>query len=386
MKHQDQTNEAVNLLTQLIATPSLSRTESVAADIVESYLRSRGCDIHRKANNVWVLSDGFDDNKPTILLDAHIDTVKPAGGWTHDPFTPELTADGRLYGLGSNDDGGSLVSLMQVFLMLDNKYASSAIASNTATTAKTSNPSKESDAETAVSTPCTRSYNLIFLASAEEEVSGKNGIECVLPELPKIDFCIAGEPTCMQPATAEKGLMVIDAIAHGKAGHAARNEGINAIYIALDDIRWVQEHQYERQTELLGPVKQTVTIINAGTQHNVVPDECRFTIDVRSNECYSNQEILDEIAKNLKSEVHARSTRLNSSRLSADHPFVVKAKSLGLQPFGSPTLSNQALIPFPSVKIGPGDSARSHTADEYIKVSEIDEAIDLYLQLLDINL
>ena len=264
--------------------------------------------------------------------------------------------------------------------------SSSAIASNTATTAKTSNPSKESDAETAVSTPCTRSYNLIFLASAEEEVSGKNGIECVLPELPKIDFCIAGEPTCMQPATAEKGLMVIDAIAHGKAGHAARNEGINAIYIALDDIRWVQEHKYERQTELLGPVKQTVTIINAGTQHNVVPDECRFTIDVRSNECYSNQEILDEIAKNLKSEVHARSTRLNSSRLSADHPFVVKAKSLGLQPFGSPTLSNQALMPFPSVKICPGDSARSHTADEYIKVSEIDEAIDLYLQLLDINL
>lgn len=386
MKHQDQTNEAVNLLTQLIATPSLSRTESAAADIVESYLRSRGCDTHRKANNVWVLSDGFDDNKPTILLDAHIDTVKPAGGWTYDPFTPELTADGRLYGLGSNDDGGSLVSLMQVFLMLDNKYASSAIASNTATTAKTSNPSKESDAETAVSTPCTRSYNLIFLASAEEEVSGKNGIECVLPELPKIDFCIAGEPTCMQPATAEKGLMVIDAIAHGKAGHAARNEGINAIYIALDDIRWVQEHKYERQTELLGPVKQTVTIINAGTQHNVVPDECRFTIDVRSNECYSNQEILDEIAKNLKSEVHARSTRLNSSRLSADHPFVVKAKSLGLQPFGSPTLSNQALMPFPSVKIGPGDSARSHTADEYIKVSEIDEAIDLYLRLLDINL
>lgn len=381
MKHQDQTNEAIDLLKQLIATPSLSRTESGAADIVESFLQSKGCDTHRKENNVWVIADGFDENKPTILLDAHIDTVKPAGGWTHDPFTPELTPDGLLYGLGSNDDGGSLVSLMQVFLMIDNK-------------SKIANPSKESAietpfisaTETSIQDVKERPYNLIFLASAEEEVSGKNSIECVLPELPKIDFCIAGEPTGMQPAIAEKGLMVIDAVAHGRAGHAARNEGINSIYIAMEDVTWVQNHKYERQTELLGPVKQTVTIINAGTQHNVIPDECRFTIDVRTNECYSNQEIFDEIAQNLKSEVKARSTRLNSSRLSLEHPFVVRAKSLGLQPFGSPTLSNQALMPFPSVKIGPGDSARSHTADEYIKVSEIDEAIDLYLQLLEINL
>ena len=354
MKHQDQTNEAVELLRQLVATPSFSRAETDAANIVESYLRTKGCNTYRKENNVWVFSDEFDENKPTILLDAHIDTVRPVNGWIHDPFTPELSSDGCLFGLGSNDDGGSLVSLMQVFLLLS---------------------------------PVTgKPYNLIFLASAEEEVSGKNGIECVLPVLPKIDFCITGEPTGMQPAIAEKGLMVIDAIAHGKAGHAARNEGINSIYIALKDIEWIQDHQYERQTKLLGPVKQTVTIINAGTQHNVIPDECQFTIDVRSNECYSNQEILDEIAKNLKSEVHARSTRLNSSRLLEDHPFVIRAKSLGLQPFGSPTLSNQALIPFPSVKIGPGDSSRSHTADEYIKVSEIDESIELYLQLLEISL
>ena len=357
MKYEDNTREAVTLLKQLIATPSISRNELYAADIIEQFLTDKGCDTHRLGNNVWAVAEGFDNSRPTILLDAHIDTVKPVNGWNHDPFTPEETADGTIYGLGSNDDGGSLVALMQVFLMMrngqDNKYA--------------------------------RNFNLIFSASAEEEVSGKEGIEKVLPELPRIDFCIVGEPTGMQLAVAEKGLMVVDAVAHGKAGHAARNEGVNAIYIATDDIQWIRSHTFERQTDLLGPVKMTVTIINAGTQHNVIPDECKFTIDVRSNECYTNQELLDSLRKNLQSELKERSTRLNSSRVPLDHPFVLRAKQLGLTTFGSPTLSNQALMPFPSVKIGPGDSARSHTANEFIRISEIDDAIDLYMRLLDFN-
>lgn len=357
MKYEDNTREAVTLLKQLIATPSISRNELYAADIIEQFLTDKGCDTHRLGNNVWAVAEGFDNSRPTILLDAHIDTVKPVNGWNHDPFMPEETADGTIYGLGSNDDGGSLVALMQVFLMMrnsqDNKYA--------------------------------RNFNLIFSASAEEEVSGKEGIEKVLPELPRIDFCIVGEPTGMQLAVAEKGLMVVDAVAHGKAGHAARNEGVNAIYIATDDIQWIRSHTFERQTDLLGPVKTTVTIINAGTQHNVIPDECKFTIDVRSNECYTNQELLDSLRKNLQSELKERSTRLNSSRVPLDHPFVLRAKQLGLTTFGSPTLSNQALMPFPSVKIGPGDSARSHTANEFIRISEIDDAIDLYMRLLDFN-
>lgn len=357
MKYEDNTREAVTLLKQLIATPSISRNELYAADIIEQFLTDKGCDTHRLGNNVWAVAEGFDNSRPTILLDAHIDTVKPVNGWNHDPFTPEETADGTIYGLGSNDDGGSLVALMQVFLMMrngqDNKYA--------------------------------RNFNLIFSASAEEEVSGKEGIEKVLPELPRIDFCIVGEPTGMQLAVAEKGLMVVDAVAHGKAGHAARNEGVNAIYIATDDIQWIRSHTFERQTDLLGPVKTTVTIINAGTQHNVIPDECKFTIDVRSNECYTNQELLDSLRQNLQSELKELSTRLNSSRVPLDHPFVLRAKQLGLTTFGSPTLSNQALMPFPSVKIGPGDSARSHTANEFIRISEIDDAIDLYMRLLDFN-
>ena len=352
MKYKENTLEAVELLKQIVAIPSLSRNEINVANLIEDFLKSKGCIPNRKGNNVWVVSEGFDDNKSTILLDAHIDTVKPVNGWTHDPFTPEETADGIIYGLGTNDDGGSLVSLMQVFLI--DKITRS----------------EQTD------------YNLIFLASCEEEVSGQNGIECVIPELPQIDFCVVGEPTGMQPAIAEKGLMVIDAVAHGKAGHAARNEGINAIYKAIDDINWVRNYKFDKQTEFLGPVKMTVTIVGAGSLHNVIPDGCKFTIDVRSNECYSNQEILDVITQNLTSDVKARSTRLNSSRIDIDHPFVARAIAMGLKPFGSPTLSNQALMSFPSVKIGPGDSARSHTADEFIKVSEIDDAIDKYCQLL----
>ncbi len=350
MEHSETTLKAIELLKQLISIPSISRDEQKAADIMEAYMKSQGLVTHRHGNNVWTQSAEFDSTLPTILLNAHIDTVKPAAGWQHDPFTP--TMDGEiLYGLGSNDCGGGLVSLLHVFIEMEHRNNE-------------------------------RTFNLIYLASCEEEVSGKNGIESVLPLLPPISFAIVGEPTGMQPAIAEKGLMVIDATAHGKAGHAARNEGDNAIYHAMKDIAWLSQWQFPKQSALLGPVKQTVTIVNAGTQHNVVPAECTFTIDVRSNEFYSNEEIFDFFQSKLQSELKARSFRLGSSHISEDHPFVKLCIAKGLKPFGSPTLSDQALMRFPSLKLGPGDSARSHTADEYIKISEIENAIDLYLALL----
>ncbi len=348
--YSETTLEAVALLKQLIATPSISREEKAAADILEAFMADKGLQPQRHGNNVWSICPDFDESRQTILLNAHIDTVKPVAGWTRDPFTPELVEGDILYGLGTNDDGASLVTLLQVYRAL-------------------------------LSTP-NRGYNVIYLASCEEEVSGKNGIESVLPLLPKIDLGVVGEPTGMQPAIAEKGLMVIDATAQGKAGHAARNEGENAIYKAMDDIKWLSTYEFPRKTDLLGPVKMSVTIVNAGTQHNVVPDKCTFTIDVRSNECYSNEEIFNEISANIKSVPVARSFRLSSSRIDENHPFVVRCKQLGLTPFGSPTLSDQALMRFPSVKIGPGQSSRSHTADEYIRISEIEEALSIYLQIL----
>ncbi|MCM1346339.1 MAG: M20 family metallo-hydrolase [Bacteroides sp.] len=346
------TYEATALLKRLIETPSISREEKAAADIIETFLTEKRMEVHRHGNNVWSICSDYDEARPTVLLNAHIDTVKPVSGWTHDPFVAETTEDGRIYGLGSNDDGGSVVSLLQAFLHL----------------CGSGHP---------------RNYNVIFLASCEEEVSGKNGIESVLPLLPEIVLGVVGEPTEMQPATAEKGLMVIDVTAHGKAGHAARDEGDNAIYKVLDDIKWISTYRFPKETALLGPVKTTVTIINAGTQHNVIPDKCTFTIDVRSNECYSNEELFEEISAHLRCEAKARSFRLNSSRISHTHPFVKRCEELGLKPFGSPTLSDQALMRFPSVKIGPGSSTRSHTADEYIKIQEIEEAIRLYIKIFD---
>lgn len=370
------TNDAVALLKRLIYTPSISRDESAAAELINEELRMNSsfrmdawseCGkneeyrdlfaIHRSGNNVWCIPNDYDEDKPTILFNAHIDTVKPVAGWQHDPFVPTLE-DEKLYGLGSNDCGGGLVALMQVFIHI--VKCNNAMGDNS---------------------PFSK-YNIIYLASCEEEVSGKNGIESVLPLLPKIDFAIVGEPTGLQPAIAEKGLMVIDATAHGKAGHAARNEGDNAIYHAMEDIKWLSEWVFPLQTELLGPVKNTVTIVNAGTQHNVIPDQCTFTIDVRSNECYTNEEIFNYFQKNLKSELKARSFRLSSSRIEKEHPFVQKCIDRGLVPFGSPTLSDQALMRFPSLKLGPGESSRSHTADEYIKISEIKNAIELYIDLL----
>jgi acetylornithine deacetylase len=337
------------LLKQLIAIPSFSREEKEVADLLESHLTDLQLHPRRKGNNVLLFSAGWDDRKPTLLLNSHIDTVKPVAGWTRNPFIPS-EENGKLYGLGSNDAGASLVCLLQTFILLSGKK---------------------------------QSYNFIFLASCEEEISGKNGIELVLPELPAITLGIVGEPTGMQPAIAERGLMVLDGTVRGKSGHAARDEGENAIYKALPVIEWFRNLHFPLESELLGPVKTTVTMLEAGTQHNVVPDLCHFTVDVRSNEFYSNEQLFEFIASRCGCEIRARSFRLNASRIAQDHPLVKRAEALGLKPFGSPTLSDQALMPFPSLKIGPGDSARSHTADEFIYLSEIGSAVQTYFNLLN---
>ena len=342
--------DAIDMLKGMISRPSFSRDEANVADYLQSLWEKDGHKVFRKYNNLWIISPAFDFSKPTILLNAHIDTVKPVSAWTKDPFTPEEDEDERLYGLGSNDDGASVVSLYQAFNILTKKE---------------------------------QNYNLIFLASAEEEVSGKDGIESILKELPPITFAVVGEPTDMQPAVAEKGLMVVDCIVKGMAGHAARNEGVNAIYKAMKDIEWFRTYEFPEKSDFLGPVKMSVTIIKAGSQHNVVPDCCEFTVDIRTNEFYSNEQVFDYIKENVECEVNARSFRLNSTRTDLEHLFVRRAVMLGKEPFGSPTLSDQALMPFPSVKIGPGQSSRSHTADEYICLPEIREAIDIYVRLLD---
>ena len=341
-------SEATELLKKLIRIPSISREEGLCADLIENYIAENGYTVSRLKNNVWTIASGFDGNRPTLLLNSHIDTVKPVEGWTFDPFIP-TEKDGKIYGLGSNDAGASVVSLLQVFFLL----------------------SKEK-----------QPYNLIFAASAEEEISGSNGMESLLKELPKIDFAIVGEPTNMQLAVAEKGLMVLDCIARGKAGHAARNEGENAIYKALADIEWFKNYHFPNVSEFLGEVKMSVTQINAGTQHNVVPDRCTFVVDIRSNELYSNEEILEEIKKHISCDAVPRSTRLSSSATPLNHPIIVKAKETGREIFGSPTLSDQALMPFPSVKIGPGKSSRSHTADEFVEIKEIEQGISVYYELL----
>lgn len=341
--------EAVELLKKMISIPSFSREENEVADMIEMYIRAKGHLPSRIGNNIWIKSPDYSETKPTILLNSHIDTVKPVSAWTKNPFEPVID-DNRLYGLGSNDAGASVVSLLHAFFMLTEKP---------------------------------QDYNLIFLASCEEEVSGKNGVELALQSIPQPNFAIVGEPTGMNPAVAEKGLMVLDCTAHGESGHAARNEGINAIYKALKDIEWFRKHDFADSSDLLGPVKMTVTMISSGTQHNVVPDTCSFVVDVRSNECYSNQELFEIINKHTDCEVKPRSFRLNSSKIALENPFVQRAIIAGLEPYGSPTLSDQALMNFPSVKMGPGESARSHTADEYIILDEIREAIEYYFKLLN---
>ncbi|MDR2774195.1 MAG: M20 family metallo-hydrolase [Tannerella sp.] len=341
--------DAIDLLKGMISISSFSREEKQVADFLQAYWTRAGRTVNRQGNNLW-LTAGCDTSKPVLLLNSHIDTVRPVGGWTKDAFTPYEPENDILYGLGSNDAGASVVSMYEAFTILSLRE---------------------------------QPYNLIFLASAEEEISGKNGVESVLPLLPVISFAVVGEPTGMQPAVAERGLMVLDCTVTGKAGHAARNEGINAISLAIGDIEWFNRFRFPGESELLGPVKMSVTQIQAGTQHNVIPDRCTFVVDIRSNEFYSNEELLRQIKGYVRCEATPRSTRLNSSRTDMNHPFVRRAVMMGKHPFGSPALSDQALMPFASVKTGPGDSSRSHSADEYVRPSEVREAIDAYVMLLD---
>jgi acetylornithine deacetylase len=382
-------DDAVTLLKRLIATPRVSRDETAAADIMEQTIRDYGYSPCRKGNNIWIMSEDWDDSLPTIMLNAHIDTVKPVSTWTRDPFTPTIEGD-RLYGLGSNDCGGGLVSLLQVFRILTQKPLP-ALPVGEGKKLPSSNENF-TNKENVIPSPIERvgrGFNLIYLASCEEEVSGAGGIRSVLQLPPLTDLtagsgliAIVGEPTGMQPAIAERGLMVIDGTAHGKSGHAARNEGVNAIYEALDDLVFIRDYKFEKVSDLLGPTKMQCTVVNSGTQHNVVPDECKFIIDVRTNEHYTNEEVFEFLQGKLKSEIKARSFHLHSSSIPADHPLIRRCVEMGMKPFGSPTLSDQALMRFPSFKLGPGESSRSHSADEFICISEIRDAIEKYLKLL----
>jgi acetylornithine deacetylase len=343
--------DAIALLKQLIATPSFSKEEDNTADIIEKFLESRGVKTRVHLNNIWARNKYFDESKPTILLNSHHDTVKPNKGYTLDPFTP-LEKDGKLFGLGSNDAGGCLVSLIAVFLYYYNR----------------------TDLK----------YNLIIAATAEEEISGHNGVEALLPRMDKIDFGIVGEPTQMQMAVAEKGLMVLDCIAQGRAGHAAREEGENSLYKAVKDIEWFQSYKFPKVSSLLGPVKMSVTVIETENKaHNVVPAQCKFVVDMRVNELYTFEEVLQTVKANVKSDVQPRSTRLRSTSIGLSHPLIKAGTALGRTYYGSPTTSDKALMSFPTLKMGPGDSARSHTADEYIYINEIKEGIELYIQLLN---
>lgn len=350
MENLNYTNDAVMLLKDLIAIPSISRNEEKAADKLAEYLNLWHLPFGREGNNLWVGCPDWDNNRPTVMLNAHIDTVKPVSSWTRDPFQPMQEGD-MLYGLGANDCGGGLVALLQTYrIMLERP----------------------------------RYYNILWVASAEEEVSGENGFSRVMSKLPKIDVAIVGEPTGMQPAIAEKGLMVIDGYAHGKSGHAAREEGVNAIYEALEDLIWLRDYKFRKVSPLLGATKMSVTVVEGGTQHNVIPDTLHFVIDVRTNEFYQNEYLFEFLRKKMtKCELRARSFRLHSSSIPEDHPLIRRCIERGMQPFGSPTLSDQALMPFLSFKLGPGDSGRSHSADEFIKISEIQQAIDTYVGLLD---
>lgn len=342
-------NKAVALLQSLIKTPSFSSEEDKTAEILYRFLQSENVEVQQTNNNIWAVNKHFDASKPNILLNSHHDTVKPNQAYTNNPFDAFIEND-TLYGLGSNDAGGSVVSLLTAFLHF---YEIKNLK-----------------------------YNLIVAITAEEESSGPNGLNSLLKDLPEIDFAIVGEPTQMNLAIAEKGLLVLDAVAQGKPGHAAHGNTINPIYIAMQDVQWIQAHQFDKISDVLGPVKTTVTQINAGTQHNVVPAECRFVIDVRVNEMYTNLQVLDIITENLKSTVTARSTNLNSSAISPNHPIVLAGKKLGRETYGSPTLSDQSVLSCQSLKIGPGCSQRSHTANEFIHISEIKAGIDIYIKML----
>lgn len=343
------TNESISLLKNIIAIPSISKEEKEVADFLENTLHSMDLNPNRLLNNVWITAPNYQENRPTLLLNSHIDTVKPVANWSIDPFKPTEEGD-KIIGLGSNDAGASLVALLAAFRYLAQKE---------------------------------QNYNLIFAATAEEEISGKNGVAALLPTLGTIDLGVVGEPTQMQMAVAEKGLMVIDATVEGLAGHAARNEGVNAIYEALPIITFFQNLKLEKSSPFLGDVKISVTGIQAGSQHNVVPDKCTFVMDVRVNECYNNEELFNYLQSKVNCKLKARSYRLNSSSIAQNHPIVKKGLKLGLTTFGSPTLSDQALMNFTTIKIGPGNSARSHTANEFIYQQEIKKGVEKYIQLLD---
>lgn len=342
---------STDLLKKLIAIPSFSKEEDKTADLIEQFLQSKNVPAERLLNNIWATNKFFDEAKPTILLNSHHDTVKPNKGYSLDPFTP-MEKDEKLFGLGSNDAGGSLVSLISAFLYFYSKQ--------------------------------NLQYNVLLAATAEEEISGKNGVEILLPHLGNIDCGIVGEPTLMQMAVAERGLLVIDCNAEGRAGHAAREEGDNAIYKAVKDIEWFSSYQFEKVSELLGPIKMSVTSIETYNKaHNVVPSQCTFVADVRVNELYTFEEVLNVISENVQSKVQPRSTRLRSSSIKLDHPLVKAGSALGIKYYGSPTTSDKALMPFPTLKLGPGDSARSHIADEFIYLDEINRGIQIYIQLLE---
>lgn len=348
-RSSNNSESAINLLRRLITIPSFSGSEDKTAQAIEELLSLSGIPSRRKKNNIWAVNKYFDSAKPTVLLNSHHDTVRPNSGYTRDPFNA-IIEDGKLFGLGSNDAGGALVSLLATFLEL---YSSSSLG-----------------------------FNLMYSATAEEENSGANGIECLLGELGEIELAIVGEPTQMKVAVAERGLMVLDCVAHGIAGHAARDEGVNAISKAIEDITWFQSYRFERVSEWLDAVGMNVTMISAGTAHNQVPERCSFVVDLRINECYTHEEILAEIQRNVKCAVTPRSLRMKSSSIPITHPFVAGAIELGYEVYGSPTSSDTAIMPWNAVKIGPGDSARSHSADEFIYVVEIEQAIEKFLQLL----
>jgi acetylornithine deacetylase len=347
---QTLSKEAIALLKSLIETPSFSKEEEHTAKLIADFFTQKNIPFQTKKNNLWAFNRYFDESKPTVLLNSHHDTVKPNKSWTLDPFKA-IEQDGKLFGLGSNDAGGCLVSLIATFCYF---YDRSDLT-----------------------------YNVAIATTAEEEISGKEGLEIVGPELPEIAFAIVGEPTEMHLAVAEKGLLVLDCTAKGVSGHAAREEGDNAIYKALKDIQWIKTHQFPKVSPTLGPIKMSVTIINAGTQHNVVPDACTFTIDVRVTDQYTLEEVIEEIRSNIQSEVAPRSIRLRPSSIPMEHPIVQEGLKLGRNAYGSPTTSDQALLDCPSLKMGPGHSGRSHSADEFIYLQEIEGGITQYIKMLE---
>jgi len=342
--------DSISLLKRLISTPSFSKEENHTGDLIERFLTDHHVSTNRKLNNIWAFNKYYDKNKPTILLNSHHDTVKPNSAYTRDPYHATVI-DGKLYGLGSNDAGGPLIALITTFLHFYDQE--------------------------------NLQYNLCLAATGEEEISGKNGIEFILPDLGLLDFAIVGEPTLMQLAIAEKGLMVLDCTVYGQSGHAAREEGDNAIYKALQAIDWFRSYQFPKESSLFGPVKMSVTMIRAGSQHNVVPASCDFVVDVRTTDAYRNEEVLQIIREHVSADIKPRSTRLNPSSIPLNHPIVAAGIALGRKTYGSPTMSDQALLNIPSLKLGPGDSARSHSADEFIYISEIEEGINLYISMLD---